>query len=451
MSNDIEKIINETKFKPINGHLGINDKGHLTICNRDVVDLADKYDTPVFIVNEDMLRSNIRNLRNSFKHYYDNTELCLAYKANSLLAVAKIADSEGTYADVVSGGELYKTKVLNINPKKVIFNGNNKLRKEIAEAIGLEVTINADSISELRMIEEEAKKLNKKANICFRVNPDVSADVIEEFATGIKSSKFGLDIGNGDAYNAYKMAKESPFVNILGIHTHIGSQIEGGKYYSIATEKIMDFVGKLKMDLGIELKIVNMGGGFAIPFDFLDKEIKPDIFAKAITSILIEKIDEYNLNPPQLLVEPGGYLTGNTGIAILKVGTIKQKEKVKKVALDAGSNMLLRATQGWYTYRAVCANKMNDTLMEKVDLVGPICYEGDVLARNRMLPQLKEGDLIAFLDVGAYTVVLMNHYNCRISPSVVLVNSKGEENIIREREKYEDLVSHDKIPDRLNH
>lgn len=447
---NFEESINRIEFKPIEGHLGINSRGHLTICDNDVVELAEEYGTPLFVFNEDKIRSNYRAIKSAFKKYYDNVEICFAYKANSLLAVARILDQEGAYADVVSGGELYKTQLLGVDPKKVVFNGNNKLRHELETAIQLGVIINVDSLNELEMIAQEVNSLEKPANICFRVNPNVSTEVIDEFATGIKKSKFGLDIENGEAFEAYKQAKNMPFCNILGVHTHIGSQIETSGFYAVAAEKIMDFCGKLKSDLNIDLKFINMGGGFAIPFDYLEKCSSIDDFAQAITSVVSKKINEYSLKPPTILIEPGGSIIGNTAIALFKVGTVKQRQNKKLAALDGGADILLRATQGWYTFRALCANKMLERPVDIYDLVGPLCYEGDILARDRKMPALNEDDVIAFIDVGAYTVVLMNHYNCRPLPAIILVNNRGAKEVIRRRERYEDLLLHEYVPERLN-
>lgn len=437
--DNFQDMINRNALKKEKSHLEINQKGNLTLCEIDTVEIAKQFGTPLFVFNEDKIRQNFRNMRAAFKKHYEKIEICFAYKSNSLLSVLQVLKEEGAYADVVSEGEYYKALNVGVDSDKIIFNGNNKSRREIKKAIMFNSIINADSLNEIEMIIEEAKIINKPANICIRVNPNVSVDIIDEFSTGIKKSKFGVDIDNGDAIKAFESAVNSEYCNVKGIHAHIGSQIEKSEGYKLSAEKIMDFCGKLKQKLHLDLEYINLGGGYAIPFEYLDKCDTFEDFANVITAIIKEKVEEYNMKEPFLLIEPGGSLIGNTAITLMSVGTVKQKENKKLAALNGGADILLRATQGWYTYRAECANKMNESRNCLYDLVGPLCYEGDITAHDRKLPKLEENDIIAFIDTGAYTVSLMNHYNCRLLPAILMVNSKGEIKIIRRREESSDL------------
>lgn len=274
-------------------------------------------------------------------------------------------------------------------------------------------------------------------NICIRVNPYISPDIIKEFSTGVKESKFGVDIDNGDALKAFKIAMNSKYCNIKGIHVHIGSQITKSKFYKLSTEKIMEFCGELKKIL--DLDYINLGDGFAIPFEYLDNCDDIEDFARTIATVVLNKTQKYKMKKPTIIVEPGGFLIGNTAITLMSVGTIKKKENKEVAALDGGADILLRATQGWYTYREECANKMNKHKEILYDLVGPLCYEGDIVAIDRKLPKLQENDIIAFIDTGAYTISVMNHYNCRFLPAIIMIGKDREVKLIREREENKDL------------
>lgn len=436
-----EDMINKNPLKTEEGHIEINSKGHLMFCGKDTAELAEKYGTPLFIFNEDKIRKNFINMKKAFQKYYDKIEICFAFKSNSLISILKVLKEEGAYADVVSGGEYFKAETAGFSNAKIVFNGNNKLKEEIAISVKNGSLLNVDSFCELENIIEESKNLNKKANISIRVNPNIPTSVIDEFSTGVKKSKFGIDLDNGDAFKAYEMAVKSGMCNVLGIHVHIGSQVVKSGFYKYSAEKIMDFCGKLKKELGIQLKYVNMGGGFAIPFEYLDECDKIEDFAKIIGATIKQKVLEHNLDIPIIFVEPGGSIIGNTAILLSEVGTLKEKENKILAAINIGGDILLRATQGWYTYRAVCANKMNKKNSILYDLVGPLCYEGDITARDRFLPKLEIGDIIAFIDVGAYTVSLMNHYNCRLFPEILMVREGKSETVIKKRETYEDLIA----------
>lgn len=440
-----DQAINSIPFAVRPGRLEVNGKGHLQMEGRDLCELAQRYGTPLFVFSERALRENYRRMRQILNHCFERAEICFAYKSNSLLSVLRVLKEEGAWADVVSGGEYYKALRAGVPREHIVFNGNNKKRQELEEAIAGGTIINVDSTAELSMVEEIAGRLCRKARINIRVNADVSPDIIPEFSTALKASKFGVDL-DGEAFAACRLAAESEHIEILGLHSHIGSQIEDSRCYRYAALRIMDFAGRLKKELGLELSYVNMGGGFGVPFDYLegfegggDFRVLEE-FAQITSEVFCRKVKEHGLKMPRLMVEPGASLVGTCAVTLMRVGTVKQKAAKKLAALDGGADTLLRAAQGWYTYRALCAGGMNRGREEAYDLVGPLCYEGDILARDRMLCRLEEGDIIAFVDTGAYTTSLLNNYNGKTTAAVLMLEEKGGVKVIKRRQTLEELL-----------
>ena len=434
-----DEMINRNPYRPGKDCPEAGPDGRLRFAGHDLACLAEEYGTPLFVFSEDKLRRNFGEIRSAMAAHFRRFGICFAYKANSLLAVLDVMRSEGAYADVVSEMEFLKAQEVGFDPRKIVFNGNNKSRRELRLAIEYGALINCDSRDELRMIKEEAAALRMKARLSMRVNCDVDAGTLPEFSTAVKSSKFGIDL-DGGAFEAYRDAAGSGCCEIVGIHSHIGSQIENRDCYRLAAEKIMDFCGRLKAELGIDLKTVNMGGGYAIPFEYLDDYDTVSSFAGTIAEIVDAKVRQYGLEEPELLIEPGGSVVGTSAVALFRVGTVKEKENVTLAAIDAGGDALLRATQGWYTYRVICANKAAEPAEKLYNIVGPLCYEGDVPARGRMMPELEEGDVLAFIDAGAYTATLFNNYNGRPNPAVIMLMSSGDVKVIKERQTFRDLV-----------
>lgn len=433
MEEDIDTI-RLNQFVPEEGYLDTTDSGHLAFDGHDCVELAHRFGTPLYVMSGRKIRENYRALSTTFTALYKNVKVAYAYKANPVLAALKILHEEGALAEVISTGELFLADVIGVKGSNIIFNGCNKDRKGIRQAINMGALINVDSFQELKMVEEEAAKKNTKARIGIRINPVVKTGTLNVWETALEESKFGIALSRG--LEAYKKAQKMDHVEIVGIHTHIGSQVGNGKPYTTATERIMDFLGELKK-CGIDIQVVDMGGGIAVPFRY--KDTPPlDVFARAILEPFNQKREEYDLGEPTLVIEPGGRIIGTTTILLLTVGTVKREESTKKWAMvDGGANINLRATQGWYVYQCFCCNKMTEK-RETINVAGPLCYAGDVLAHNRQLPHLEEGDVLALLDCGAYTMAVFNRYNSYPFPAVVLLNDKAI--VVRKRETFTDLL-----------
>jgi diaminopimelate decarboxylase len=371
------------------------------------------------------------------------------------LATCAILKQEGAGFEVGGPGELHIAKLLGVCREDLILNGNNKSRKDLASAIEIGATINVDSIEELKTIQNEAEKVGATARIAFRVNPDVRPEdesVHPELWTGIRESKFGIDIASGQALDACRMSLRMRNLNVTGIHTHIGSPVEDTASYQEAAERIMTFAGRLKKELGMDLKFVNLGGGFAIPFNHKIGLPSVEEYAEAIITVVKRGIANFGLGEMELFLEPGGAIVGDSTILLLRVGMTKEPPGLSKwVAVDGGANVILRASQGWYTFQIVAANRMLDNKSETVNIAGPLCYSGDIIGRERNMPRLIEGDLLALLDAGAYTFAYEFHGGAGSYPlpPIILINSQGESELVRKGETVADLIIRDTIPRRL--
>ena len=406
--------------------------------------IAKDYGTPTYVYDESKIRENFRSFRDAFKSRYEKVKIFYAYKANSNLVILKILAREGAKADTVSIGEILAALKVGLRGEDIIFTNNAKTEEEIEIALKNDVIINADSIQELYDINSIARRYSKKAKISIRVNPSIDAKTNPKIATGLKESKFGIHLDSGDAFKAYRIAKELDSLEIVGIHTHIGSQITSKEPFIEATEKLMAFVEKLKKNLNIELSFVNLGGGIGIKYRDDDEIPSVEEFAEAIVSKFKEFLPKLGYEP-ELWLEPGRYIVGNAGYLLCRVVNVKETKYKNFICVDAGFNVLLRPAMYDAYHRIEILGKENKAKIKKYDIVGNICESGDVFARDRELPLVEKGDILVIYDVGAYGFSMASNYNLRPRPAEVLVWENSAE-IIRERESYEDLFSKQKIP-----
>jgi diaminopimelate decarboxylase len=416
---------------------------HLIFGGADVVELAERYGTPLYITDETKIRANFRSYKTAFQSV--EHAIYFAVKANGNLAILRILAVEGAGADVFSGGELHLVKLAGIPLHKVLFNGNSKSEEELREAVKLQVQVSVDSLDELRTLSAIAGEAGKEAEIAIRVNPDVSPNVNPKIATGLRESKFGIPYH--EILSTYEDAAKLPNIAIKGIHCHIGSQILNVSVFREATEKMMGLVKGL-YDRGIELEFVDLGGGLGIGYRKEEKASAPTPMdlAGAILPTFEETLKSLSVTP-KLIVEPGRSIVGPASILVSKVNAVKHAFK-NFVAIDAGFNLLIRPVMYDAYHEVVVANKLNAPATELYTVVGPICESGDIIAKDRMLPEVKRGDLVAILDTGAYGFSMSSQYNGRPRCAEVLV-CDGAVDLIRSRERVEDLIRNQVIPERL--
>jgi diaminopimelate decarboxylase len=433
----------------LKGHFSVNERGHLVIGGVDSVKLADRFGTPLYVMDEARIRQNYHRFYEAFSRRWPDVLVCYAYKANSNLAICKILHDVGAGAEVSSGCELEIARSVGVPGRRIVFNGNNKSVAELEAAITNDVLINVDSMQELHVVAHVASRLGRKARIGFRVNPDVSTPTHPYIATGLRESKFGLDVASGQALEAYRAALRMESVYITGIHCHIGSQILDAGPFEEAAQKLMELVARIKSELGIDLGVVDLGGGLGIPYKPGDRELTPDELAERVVPVIHRAVEDHGLIRPTLVLEPGRYLVADAGVLLARVGYSKERPKMPAwVAVDAGMNALIRpALYGAYHHIEV-ADKMREKPSITVNIAGPLCESGDFLGKERRLPPLTRGDLIVVFDVGAYGMAMSSQHTAMPRPAVVLVNL-GRADLIRTRETYNDLTRLDLLPERL--
>jgi len=420
---------------------------HLFFGGVDVVELAERYGTPLYVTDENKLRANIRNYKRTFgkSNTGIDTNIYFAVKANGNLAILRILASEGVGADVFSAGELQLTKLAGIPTEKILFNGNSKSKDDLREAVESGVKISVDSLGELRVLAAVTDELGKEAEIAIRVNPDVSPAVNPKIATGLKESKFGVPYH--EIMSMCEEAVQYRNIALTGLHCHIGSQILKLDVFGEAAEKMMNLVEQLH-ERGIELEFVDLGGGLGIGYSEEDKKIvpTPDDLAAVIIPVLVDRMKSLGLNL-KLILEPGRSIVGTTTILLSRVNVVKPAHK-NFVAIDAGFNLLIRPVMYDAYHEVVVANRQHERASTLYTVVGPVCESGDIIAKDRMLPEVKSGDLVAIKDVGAYGFSMSSQYNGRPRCAEVLVN-EGTVDLIRSRESIDDLLMTQKVPERL--
>lgn len=426
-------------------HFSTNTQGHLVIGGADAVELAERFGTPLYVVDEQRVRENYQRFYRAFAERWSSVLVCYALKANFNLAICKILQGEGAGADVSSGNELRNALGVGIPGNRMVFNGNYKSLPELELAITNNVLINVDSLQELEAIEGLASRLGKRARIGLRVNPDVKTPTHPYIATGLRDSKFGFDVASGQAIEAYKLASRMRNIEVVGIHSHIGSQILDVGPFEEEAKKLMALVAEVKK-LNINLQFVDLGGGIGIPYKPDDPELKPEEVAEHVVSVVKRVVEKKNLARPTLVFEPGRYIVADSGVLLARVGYTKKRPDMPTwIAVDAGMNALIRpALYGAY-HHIELANKIREKNEQLVNVAGPLCESGDFLGKERRLPAAEPGDLAVIFDVGAYGLVMSSQHTAQPRPAMVLVN-RGKAEIIRKREGYEDLTRLDQIP-----
>ncbi len=434
--------------------LKINQNGHLEIGGCDAVELAKKFGTPLYVMDEKYIRDMCRVYRDTIEKKYGGNGLVLyASKAFSCMAVYKIAQQENIGVDVVSGGELYTAVKAGFPADKIYMHGNNKLRSELEYALECGVgTIVVDAYSELDMLDGLAEKCGKKQDILLRVNPGVEAHTHHFIQTAKTDSKFGFSLSDGTAEKITEYALGKKNLRLRGYHCHIGSQIFEKQSFRLAADKMMAFMSGMKQKFGFVADKLNLGGGYGIWYTDEDAKISSAQYALYLDAVVDEikaKAKEYSLDEPYLLIEPGRSIVGEAGVTLYTVGAIKEIPGVKKyVAVDGGMFENPRYALYQAKYTAVLANRMNDKADDVVTVAGKCCESGDIVCANVPLPKAKTGDILAVLSTGAYNYSMASNYNRNPIPPVVLAG-EGHADYIVKPQTFEDIVRNDVVPERL--
>ncbi len=433
--------MNDTRFL----YRDLPERSELFCEDVSLAELAIKFGTPLYVYSKKQILNNYRSFAEAIRKTGDNNYVSYAVKANSNLEILKMLASEGAGASVVSGGELLAALKAGFDTSKITFDGPGKNDDEILYALKSNIlAIDVESLQELHVINELAGQLDVICGICIRVNPHVDAKTHPYISTGLSENKFGISID--DIAEVFRIAKDMPNISIIGLHSHIGSQITELAPFVEAAESIAEFVINLRETDQIKIKHINFGGGQAIsyhnvvahPFlqkDEMEAQLIPSFedFAKAVLPILSKTGCSIN-------IEPGRAIIANSCVLLTKVLYTKSNGAKNFVIVDAGMNDLLRPSL-YQAYHQIAPISLTKNIgSQKVDVVGPICETGDFFAHDRLMPNLSRGDTLAVTCVGAYGYVLSSNYNLRPCAAEVLVDGNSYR-IIRERERVEDIIS----------
>jgi len=431
------------------GTMKVNSRGNLDIGGCDVTDLARRFGTPLYILDEELFRKNCREYHRAFIERHGG-EVIYAGKTLLTLAVCRLVEEEDLGLDVVSGGELYTAAMARFPMGRVYFHGNNKSPAELKMALESGVgRFMVDNTHELSLLNSLASDLKTTANVILRVTPGIEAHTHEYVKTGQIDSKFGLAVQTGQAGQAVRAALQLEAVNLKGIHCHIGSQIFELESYVHTVDVMMDFAGDMKMKTGWFPEEVNLGGGLGIYYTPGDSPPPISKYADLVMEKISEKSMEYGSAVPRIMVEPGRSISGPAGSTVYTVGSVKNIPGVRKyVAVDGGMSDNPRPALYQSVYEATLANKAALPARETVSVAGKCCESGDMLIWNINLPPVEAGDIMVVSCTGAYNYSMSMNYNRLPRPAMVLVKN-GEADIIIQRESYEDLIRHDHIPERL--
>jgi diaminopimelate decarboxylase len=408
-------------------------KGSLFFDGFSAKELVEKYDTPLYLLSEKRIRDNYNRLNNALISNYKHLRVYYAAKANSNLTVLKILQSEGAYLDTVSPGEVFMGLSSGFTPERILFTGTSVRDDELKFLAGANITVNVDSQSEL----DRLLKIAVPQILSVRVNPDVGAGHHSHCITAGPESKFGL--WEEETIQAYALAERAR-VERFGLHMHIGSGILELEPYVLAVEKLLSIAKRVHDEVGIDFEFIDIGGGFGVPYKPGDRDLDLAEYSTKVVAMFKSKVKEYGLGKPFLCIEPGRYLVCDACILLTAVNTVKTTPSKKFVGVDAGFNTLLRPTMYGSYHPILVANKVAQADKETYDVVGPICESGDALAKDRKLPSIEEGDLLAILNAGAYGFSMSSQYNSRPRAAEVMIR-QGKAVVVRQREQLSDLLS----------
>ncbi len=429
----------------VSKNLAVNEQGHLTVGGMDTVELAKEYGTPLYLMDEGLIREHCRSFRESMDKYYGGQGLvCYASKAFCCKAMCRIMLEEGLGLDVVSEGELYTALSVGFPPEKLCFHGNNKTDHELSYALENGVgRIIVDNIYELERLNRLAEKTGRTANIMYRIKPGIDAHTHNFIMTGQIDSKFGFALETGEAYEAVKKAIECSHINLVGLHCHIGSQIFDIDPFVKAAEVMLTFIAKIKDELGFEVKELNLGGGFGIRYTEEDAPVAYDRYMEKVSEKVKEVCAEKNVKLPFILIEPGRSIAAPAGVTLYTVGGRKEIPNIRTyVSIDGGMGDNPRYALYQSKYDVEVANKANLPKTETVTVAGKCCETGDLIGEGMPIQPVEPGDILAVLATGAYNYSMSSNYNRIPKPPVVMIRD-GRSRVVVKRETFEDIVRND--------
>jgi len=431
------------------GTQAVNEQGHLSIGGCDTVELAREFGTPLYVLDEALVRENCRSYQRAFRERYPDVEVAFAGKALLCQAICAIMKQEGMSLDVASRGELYTALTAGFSPGRMYLHGNCKAEADVNMALeaGLHRIV-VDSLPELTIVAGLAEKRGKAADILIRVGPGIKTQTHSFIQTGQEDSKFGLAIASGAAMEAVKIATGSQSLKLRGLHAHIGSQLFGLDSYRRAVAAMMAFMADVALVTGECPEELNVGGGLGIQYTHEDAPPTIDELAEVVTDTVQREADQLGLPLPRLVLEPGRSIVGPAGTTLYRVIVVKELPGLRTyVSVDGGLSDNPRPCMYGAEYEAVVANKADQKAEMSVRVSGAHC-ETDTLIAEATIQPVEPGDVLAVFATGAYNYAMASNYNRFCRPAMVTV-LEGKAEVIVEREGLEDLIRQDRIPERL--
>lgn len=400
---------------------------NLFISDEKIFELIKKYGSPLYVYDENTLRLRCREIKNLLPN--KNLRVNYSAKANSNLSLLKIVKDEGLDVDAMSPGEIFIQLNAGFSPEQIFYIGNNVSAEEMSYAIENNVLVSVDSLSQLDLYG----KINPNGNVAVRFNPGVGAGHHEKVVTAGKKTKFGVQ---KEFVPQVKELLAKHNLNLVGINQHIGSLFMDSKPYIEGVKSLLEIAKEFP-----NLKFVDMGGGFGVPYKEGEARLDLDKLSKDLDEVLTEFLNDYDNKDVTFKVEPGRYISAECGILLGTVYSVKENYGNKYVGTDLGFNVLARPVM-YDAYHEVCVAKKNGSCTEResVSIVGNICESGDIIAKDRLLPKIDEGDVIAVMNAGAYGFAMDSNYNCRLKPAEVLITALGEDKLVRHRDKLENII-----------
>lgn len=422
--------------------------GNLYFDGCNTIELAKEYKTPLYIMSETAIVEKCEEIRNSFLDKYENTRAAYAAKAFLTLGMCKLVEREGLCLDVVSGGELYTAIKADFPAEKIEFNGNNKSIEELEMAIDYGIgRIIVDGLDELDLIEKICREKGKKTNILYRITPGVRSDSHDYIVTGKKDSKFGIPLYNAIIYPAVEKAIKSQYIDFLGFHFHVGSQLHDHASHLGALDITLNLIKETMNKFDFTPKELNIGGGFGIRYTDADNKKPYSYFLDPMMEKIQKFSDDMGIQRPAVVIEPGRSIVGEAGITLYTIGTIKEIPGIRKyVSVDGGMTDNIRPALYQAVYEGIIANKADLPKKETVTISGKCCESGDILIRDIKVPTPERGDTFAILSTGAYCYTMASNYNRNQIPAVVLVKD-GKSQLMVKRQSYDDIIMNDLIPE----
>lgn len=427
----------------------VNRFDHLEIGGCDVVTLVQRYGSPLYILDEETLRTACKQYREALAGYYPGESLVLyASKAWNCLAICAIAASEGLGIDVVTGCEMYTALCANVSPEKIYFHGNNKSEPELKLAAGSGCTVVVDNWLELKTLAGIAEYASQPIRIMLRLTPGIECHTHEYIRTGHLDSKFGF--APEQVEEVFAFVREQAGLTCIGLHAHIGSQIFELQPHQDLAGVLVEWLEKAA-GYGLPVNELNVGGGLGIRYTEADDPPSIARWVKVVSEAIAKACQSRSIPMPKLLCEPGRSLIGTSCITAYTVGAQKEVPGIRTyVSVDGGMSDNPRPITYQSLYRSAIANRMSAPHTETITIAGKHCESGDVLIKDAQLPKLETGDILVVMGTGAYNYSMASNYNRVPRPAAVLV-SQGEANIILQRETYDDLIQHDRLPERLSY